>query len=774
MTISKSNISYRCALILRLASTLILAACASLPSLRSQVNQTKIIAPANSLPDLRGQAAVEHLKQEGLYDSLAEAMAAARYNSDALASGDAYQFSNPSHNLRATFTSSGARVTSSNGGRDRELTIKLIGYGYGSRMTGLYSRNIVAHQNRIEHEYSQSAIRNPQSAIKEWFVNSEAGIEHGFTLSEPPPTAQDGEEALRVEVEIGGDFEPRLDAAGQVVSFACGRGCGELTYDKLRVYDAREREVAARFELDGRRLAIAVEDGEAEYPVTIDPLFAQQAKLTASDGEAINGFGISVAISGDTVVVGARGANEGRGAAYVFVRDPTTVPPSWNEQAKLTASDGAIADFFGESVAIDGDTVVVGAPTNPFALGNIIGAAYIFVRGGTTWTQQQQLLASDGAEFNEFGGSVAIGGGTVVVGASGADTSKGAAYVFAQSGSTWTQQQKLTASDGAPGDNFGVSVAISGNTVVAGAIFADISGKQEQGAAYVFVRNGTTWSEQQKLTASDGAAFDNFGSSVVVDGDRVVVGAPINTLENVFGQGAAYVFVTIVPGAFVTVSAASYKSPVAPKEIVAGFGSSLANTTAVPSSPPPPTSLAGTSVVVKDSAGVERAAPLYFISPSQINYQIPDGTELGVASVSVFNGTVLVALGAVQIEEFAPSIFALNASGKGPAAALDALTFLPAPFNAELADGEPNFIAVWGTGLGADATDGGGNVFASVTALIDGEEAQVTYAGLAPGFQGANQFNIQLPLGITSGAHTLTISRSTVTSNEVTILIQRE
>jgi uncharacterized protein (TIGR03437 family) len=117
----------------------------------------------------------------------------------------------------------------------------------------------------------------------------------------------------------------------------------------------------------------------------------------------------------------------------------------------------------------------------------------------------------------------------------------------------------------------------------------------------------------------------------------------------------------------------------------------------------------------------------------------------------------------------------LNASGSGPAAALDALTFLPAPFNAELADGVPNFIAVWGTGLGADATDGGGNVFASVKAFIDGNfETQVTYAGQAPGFQGSNQFNIELPFGITSGEHTLTISRGAVTSNEVTILIQRE
>src|SRR5262245_56685166 len=300
----------------------------------------------------------------------------------------------------------------------------------------------------------------------------------------------------------------------------------------------------------------------------------------------------------------------------------------------------------------------------------------------------------------------------------------------------------------------------------------------DQGAAYIFVRDATTtppsWTQQQKLTASDGKSGDIFGISVAIDGNTVVVGADGADVAPNIDQGAAYVFVTIAPGAFATVSAASYTSPVAPKEIVAGFGSSLASTIAFANSLPLPTVLDGTSVIVKDSAGVAREAPLFFISPLQINYQIPDGTATGVATVSVFIGPHLVAVGPVQIENSAPSIFTLNASGFGPAAALDALTFAPARFNAELADEEPNLIAVWGTGLGADATDGGGNVFASVKAFIDGEEAQVTYAGPAPGFQGSNQFNIQLPLGITSGEHRLTISRGGMTSNEVTLSIRSQ
>ncbi|HKC87766.1 MAG TPA: hypothetical protein VKG02_17405, partial [Blastocatellia bacterium] len=612
------------------------------------------------------------------------------------------------------------------------------------------------------------------------------------------------------EMEIGGDFEPRLDAAGQTVSFACGRGGGELTYNKLRVYDARKREVATRFELEGRRLAIVVEDGEAEYPVTIDPQLAQESKLMASDGAAFHFFGGSVAISGDTVVVGAPFA----GAAYIFVR----VGPTWVQQAKLTAMDREEFGTFGFSVAIDGDTVVVGSPGNfdfeDFRLGAAYifvrdgtiwtrqqkltarpreifplfgfsvaidgdtvvvgadGAAFVFERSGTTWPEQSKLTASDGAAGGSFGSSVAIDGDTVVIGALSATIDskigQGAAYVFARIGTTWSQQQKLTASDGAPEDQFGFSVTISGDTVVVGATGDD----SFRGAAYVFARIGTTWSEQQKLTASDGASGDRFGASVAIIFNTVVVGAP-GANSN---RGSAYVFMTpFAPGAFATVSAASYTSPVAPKEIVAGFGSSLAVKIASARSLPLPTILGGTRVIVEDSAGVKRAAPLYFISPSQINYQIPDGTAApGNATVSVFVGPTLVAVGSVQIATTAPSIFALNASGFGPAAALDALTFAPAPFNAELADGMPNFIAVWGTGLGMDATDGGENVFASVKAFIDGNnEAQVTYAGLAPGFQGANQFNIQLPAGIASGEHKLTIARGGVTSNPVMIAISQ-
>ncbi|MSQ08671.1 MAG: hypothetical protein EXR44_05165, partial [Dehalococcoidia bacterium] len=204
---------------------------------------------------------------------------------------------------------------------------------------------------------------------------------------------------------------------------------------------------------------------------------------------------------------------------------------TWTQQQKLTASDGAANDFFGYSVAVSGDTAVVGAWGDDSAK----GSAYVFTRSGSTWTQQQKLTASDGAAIDYFGYSVAVSGDTAVVGAYGDDSYKGSAYVFTRSGSTWTQQQKLTASDGAANDYFGGSVAVSGDTAVVGAYGDD----SEKGSAYVFTRSGSTWTQQQKLTASDGAANDFFGWSVAVSGDTAVVGARSDDSS----KGSAYMFV---------------------------------------------------------------------------------------------------------------------------------------------------------------------------------------------------------------------------------------
>jgi len=317
--------------------------------------------------------------------------------------------------------------------------------------------------------------------------------------------------------------------------------------------------------------------------------WTQQAYLKASNTESSgwDKFGCSAAISGDTVVVGAflessaaSGVNGNQadnsaynaGAAYVFVRSGTT----WSQQAYLKASNTDAGDFFGISVAISGDTVVVGADCEDSAAMGVngnqsnnsatnSGAAYVFVRSGTTWTQQAYLKASDTAPKDVFGCSVAVSGDTVVVGAVNKNTVRGVAYVFVRSGTIWSQQGYLTASNADPYDHFGCSVAISGDTVVVGADCEQSSatgvngdqtsnGASKSGAAYVFVRSGTTWSQQAYLKASNTQALDFFGQSVAISGDTVVVGAPSedSAAVGVNGDqsdnsapsaGAAYVFV---------------------------------------------------------------------------------------------------------------------------------------------------------------------------------------------------------------------------------------
>ena len=281
--------------------------------------------------------------------------------------------------------------------------------------------------------------------------------------------------------------------------------------------------------------------GSAYVFVRSGTTWSQQAKLLASDGAGGDQFGMSVSISGDTVVVGAAGDDDqggNSGSAYVFTRSDST----WSQQQKLVAGDGVPVDLFGYSVSISGDTAVVGATLGDGKVTNS-GSAYVFVRSDSTWSQQAELKASDGASSDFFGKSVSISGDTAVVGAYWDDddgTSSGSAYVFERTDSAWSQQTKLTADDGAAGDLFGVSVSTSGDTAVIGAHEDDDDGTSS-GSAYVFTRTGTTWSQQQKLTADDGAAYDYFGISVSINGDTALVGAYRNDVDSI-SSGSAYVF----------------------------------------------------------------------------------------------------------------------------------------------------------------------------------------------------------------------------------------
>ena len=270
----------------------------------------------------------------------------------------------------------------------------------------------------------------------------------------------------------------------------------------------------------------------------------QQDKLLASDGAVSDSFGYSVSISGDYAIVGARyddDSGNASGSAYIFTPNDVNCG-DWDQLAKLLPSDGADLDFFGGSVSISGDYAVVGAYFDDDS-GTDSGSAYIFYYDGTSWSQQDKLLASDGAAFDNFGWSVSVSGDYAVVGAAYDDdngSNSGSAYIFKRSGAGWSEQAKLLASDGAAGDYFGYSVSISGDYAIVGAYQDDDSGSNS-GSAYIFKRDGPSWSEQAKLLAADGAAGDQFGCSVSVSGDYAVVGAYYDD-DSGSTSGSAYIF----------------------------------------------------------------------------------------------------------------------------------------------------------------------------------------------------------------------------------------
>jgi hypothetical protein len=230
------------------------------------------------------------------------------------------------------------------------------------------------------------------------------------------------------------------------------------------------------------------------------------------------------------------------GSAYVFVRSGG----AWVQEAKLTGAPAAALDYFGNSVAVDGDTLIVGAYSDSYAGHTDAGSVYVFVRAPAVWTQQAKLTGADGSSWDYFGGSVALDGDTVVIGASLDDhtgvSDAGSAYVFVRSGGVWAQTAKLTAADAARSDWFGYSVALSGDTAVIGAPYEDDAGGPQSGAAYVFVRADGVWTQAAKLTASDAAASDYFGYSVALDGDITVIGAYGDDHSGASDAGAVYVF----------------------------------------------------------------------------------------------------------------------------------------------------------------------------------------------------------------------------------------
>jgi hypothetical protein len=391
------------------------------------------------------------------------------------------------------------------------------------------ARSVVGNDARLERA----------GWVERW-VHGPLGVEQVLEVAERPA----GEGALVVELGVAG-LTPSLE--GGAVRLADGRGV-RASYGELWVEDADGQPVPSELVVVGGAIQLRVDDRVARYPLVIDPLVGiEQARLEAGDGSALDAFGFAVAVRGDTALVGAYRDDSARGldagAAYVFVRSGST----WTEQARLEASDGAADDGFGVSVALDGDTAVVGAYQHDTAGGANAGAVYVFVRSGSTWTEQAKLEAADGTAFASLGISVALDGDTLLVGARDGDAVRapraGAAYVFTRSAGAWSAQAKLEASDGSDGDAFGVAVGLDGDTALVGANADTTARGISAGSAYVFVRSGAAWTEQARLEAGDGTESDVFGYSVSLSGDTALIGALYDDTPQGINAGSAYVFV---------------------------------------------------------------------------------------------------------------------------------------------------------------------------------------------------------------------------------------
>ncbi len=507
------------------------------------------------------------------------------------ADGDEHRAWNPGHRWTTRFDGRGFDVVPNE--HDWRWGLELVSWGRSG------------HEHAVDgaasvHVEGQRVTYAWDAALSEWYVNDWRGLEHGYTLRE----RLEGDGELSLVLNLRGDLCAEAATDGRAVRLLDDSGALILTYSGLTAFDADGLSVPARLESEERSLRLFIDDRKARYPVTIDPIL-QGAYVKASNTGSVDIFGRSVAIAGDTVVVGApledsaaTGVNGDQsnnaatesGAAYVFVRNGAT----WTQQAYLKASNTGPGDRFGWPVVLstDGSTLVVGAWQEDGAASGVngdqsnnaapeSGAAYVFVRSGGAWSQQAYLKASNPGSGDLFGRAIGISGDTVVIGAtyedsaatgvdsdqsSNAAADAGAAYVFVRNGETWSRQAYLKASNTDAYDGFGWQVAISDETVAITAFgerssATGVNGDQadntawDAGAAYIFVRSGETWSQQAYLKASNTEPGDQFGcGEVAVSGDTVVVAtfAEDSAATGIDGDqwdngatdsGAVYVFV---------------------------------------------------------------------------------------------------------------------------------------------------------------------------------------------------------------------------------------
>jgi hypothetical protein len=659
----------------------------------TKIDLMEIAPVGNQSVQLAGAQAQQYLRKPGSGKSLMEAITARRFRLQRQSEAADYLALSHVQNLNALFGADGATlrptVSKNAGANSWHMDMHLKKYGYGENLIPV--PNVVSRQvkeNRIEYQREpecqlsvancrfeegrsafnpnfihtdlalssaqndlfQSEIGKRKSAITEWYENRPEGIEQGFTINvRPDRKGALQSENLRLVVQLEGELSIHTKD-GQTVQIADRFEKPVLSYGKLTAIDANRKKLDSHLETKGNEVTLVIDDRDASYPIVVDPIVASVEQILEFNPEASSQFGAAVAISGDRAIVGVWLDDSGAssvdsGEIFVFKRAGST----WTLQfgigltiaqahcgysvaiSSTTAAWGCIGvnnnagaaysydlinggaakelvpvgrkvgDLYGASVATSGNIIVVGSPltsNGSGAAGQHVGAIYVFQNnvqltsasgpltndqlgtsvaldgdnllvgapGGTSGTGKAFILsisrglqatgflrASDGDPGDQFGTGVAISDRTAIVAAPGDDDrgpEAGAAYIFiSDAASNWSQQQKLTASDGKAGDLFGsFAVAIEFNTVVVGARRNDgvsSNPNDNRGAAYVFTRSATVWTQQTKLggTAFLGAPGDEFGTSVAISGNTVISGAPHSATQNgTANAGVSYVF----------------------------------------------------------------------------------------------------------------------------------------------------------------------------------------------------------------------------------------
>jgi hypothetical protein len=494
---------------------------------------------------------VAALKAQGSYESLQAAIAAAQHRIERISSGEdgeegAYEAANPAQKIRVRFNKGGRTSVAPARSASKGLNLKLSGYGYGEALQKLGEPQLVVEGSRSEYRWD---------SMTEWYVNRPEGIEHGFTVAAPPAAgaaSSEGEKNVQTKgklifvMQAEGEFVPRMSEDGESILFRSSATEGEegteIRYSKLHVVDAKDQKLPSRMlVLNEKQIAIEVEDAGAVYPIIVDPLFTTETSLPLPDWPWLR-IGL-LSLSGNTAVVAGQ-QSDGAFAALVYVREGN----SWRQQAKLTSPDPSGELQLGSEVAISGYTIVVGAwrPGDEFPPQEPVPVACVYVRNGTAWTHEATLTPS---EPEWFAGAVAINGNGDSIAVLSANSEwQAGVCIFAKEGGAWTQQAKLTSdvdSFGTVG-YWGTSLAIDGNTVIAGAPYSSYPGYtgNYSGAAVAFVRTGANWAEHQTqiLRPSDPygqpdtSRFNGhyFGQGIAVRGKTAVIGG---SWAYVFSQG---------------------------------------------------------------------------------------------------------------------------------------------------------------------------------------------------------------------------------------------